>query len=85
MTKRIVIFANRPIGFIYLSPHPTDTAVKIVTLVPLAKQGRFSENNLEVVLEKPVTEFLPVDLTEPQVCEQILGLAGIEPWKVTVK
>jgi hypothetical protein len=65
-----------------ISPHPVEPEQTVASLIPIDRKGKFEDNTLEIIFEKPITDFFPSDLSDDEIHQQMLASAAIEPWKI---
>lgn len=85
MTNRYgIVHKGRRIAFAYLSPHPEMSGHIVVSVVPLARKGKWQDNSLELRFENPLHDIFPDTTSETEAIEEVISQAAIEPFKVEI-
>ena len=86
MTARFdVIYKGRLLGLGYVSPHPTASGMKVASVVPVTRKGKWEDNTLEVNFERPVHDIVPHTTSDEDALVGALGQAAIEADKVSIQ
>ena len=86
MTARFdVTYKGRLLGLGYVSSHPSALDMKIASVVPVTRKGKWEDNTLEVAFENPVHDIVGNTTSDIDALVGALGQAAIEASKVEIR
>lgn len=79
-----VLYHGRKLALAYVSPHPVHTGHIIVSVIPLARKGKWEDNTLQLKLTGPLHDIFPEGKVEMEAVKEVIAQAEIEPCKVQI-